>query len=52
MIDMHMRYYERLDGGEGELDSRLPCPDAPARRGFVALKQAAIDQQAMARVHV
>lgn len=52
MVDMHMRDDERLDGGVGELDSRLPCPGAPARRGFAALKQAAIDQQTALGIHM
>lgn len=52
MVDMHVGNDERLYGGQGELDIQPFCSGAPIARSLVTLKQAAIDQQAVGRIHV
>jgi len=52
VVDMHVGDDECLNGGQGELDIQPFCSSATIARSLVTLEQAAIDQQAMARVHV
>ncbi len=52
MVDMHMRDDQRLDAGQGELDIQPSYSSTTIDRSLVTLEQAAIDQQAMARVHM